>query len=115
MSASAKGIDHCQPRTLKHEQSFIVFSAKTHLTLAQTRHHEGALRAVQNQVSKTKFKTGLSGLDGADDYVVKPFSIEDLLARVRVHLPRTQETDPDLLQLENLRLNRRTREVFRGR
>jgi DNA-binding response OmpR family regulator len=58
----------------------------------------------------------VAGLDaGADDYVVKPFSIEELLARVRAHLRRNQEeADPDLLQFEDLTLNRRTREVFRG-
>jgi DNA-binding response OmpR family regulator len=57
----------------------------------------------------------VAGLDaGADDYVIKPFKIEELLARVRAHLRRTQEDNSDLLQFADLSLNRKTREVFRS-
>ena len=80
------------------------------------------LRATGNKVpvilltAKDEVSDRVAGLDaGADDYVVKPFSIEELLARIRAHLRRTQEIDADILQFEDLSLNRRTREVFRNK
>ncbi len=79
------------------------------------------LRATGDQVpvilltAKDEISDRVEGLDaGADDYLVKPFSIEELLARVRAHLRRTQEDDPDELQFSDLTLNQRTREIFRG-
>lgn len=57
----------------------------------------------------------VSGLDsGADDYIVKPFSLEEFLARIRAHIRRQQEPNPDFLEFEDLSLNRRTREVKRS-
>jgi DNA-binding response OmpR family regulator len=66
--------------------------------------------------AKDEIGDRVAGLDaGADDYIVKPFSIEELLARVRAHLRRHQKVDQDLLQFEDLTLNRLTREVYRDR
>jgi DNA-binding response OmpR family regulator len=65
--------------------------------------------------AKDEIGDRVAGLDaGADDYIVKPFSIEELLARLRAHLRRNQEDDTDLLQFSDLRLNRSTREVYRN-
>jgi DNA-binding response OmpR family regulator len=65
--------------------------------------------------AKDEVSDRVAGLDaGADDYVVKPFSIEELLARVRAHLRRTTEEDPDLLAFADLSVNQSTREVFRN-
>ena len=65
--------------------------------------------------AKDEVSDRVEGLDaGADDYVVKPFSIEELLARVRAHLRRNEPQEADSLVFENLTLNRKTREVHRG-
>lgn len=52
------------------------------------------------------------GLDaGADDYVVKPFEISELLARIRVLLRRRNSLESQILQWKQLSLNSSTHEV----
>jgi two-component system, OmpR family, response regulator len=57
----------------------------------------------------------ITGLDaGADDYVLKPFSFGELLARLRALVRRTPHERPTVIQLGDLRLDPAARRAWRG-
>jgi DNA-binding response OmpR family regulator len=52
---------------------------------------------------------------GADDYLTKPFTFGELLARIRAVLRRPQQLTSEILQFEDLSLDLSTHKVFRGK
>jgi two-component system OmpR family response regulator len=76
---------------------------------------EGVWAPVLMLTARGALEDRISGLDGgADDYLTKPFSFAELLARLRALARRGQAERPTAIEVGDLRLDPATRQVWRG-
>ena len=76
---------------------------------------EGHRLPVLMLTARDEVENRVAGLDaGADDYVTKPFALEELLARLRALLRRTTSGSGEILRFADLELDPKTREVRRA-
>lgn len=65
--------------------------------------------------AKDTLQDKVKGLDiGADDYLVKPFEIEELLARIRALIRRASTEKTDVVNLGDIKVNLEKREVYKN-
>ncbi len=82
------------------------------LMVLKTLRAEGITTPALFLTARTEVSQRVEGLDaGADDYLAKPFSTQELLARVRAMLRRKDNYAPDLLSVGGSILNRSTYEL----
>jgi two-component system response regulator MprA len=85
------------------------------LEVCRTLRRGGSRLPVLMLTARTEVDDRVAGLDaGADDYLTKPFALEELLARVRALLRRTSEGSGEVLRFADVELDPGTREVRRG-
>jgi len=79
------------------------------LTVLRRLRAEGITTPVLFLTAKGELEDKIAGLDaGADDYLSKPFQIEELLARIRAMIRRKTDFTPGVLTYGNVSLNRAT-------
>ncbi len=94
----------------------LMLPGKGGLEICTTLREKGIMTPIIMLTAKDTVRDKVSGLDsGADDYLVKPFSFDELLSRVRALARRERKTLLPALQVGELTLNPSTQEACAGK
>ena len=93
----------------------IMLPERDGLSVLQEIRKTGISTPVLMLTARVKTDDKIRGLDlGADDYLAKPFSLDELMARVRALLRRSATMADPVMEVKDLKLDPGTREVTRG-
>ncbi len=93
----------------------IMLPGKDGFTICRELRENNVLTPILMLTAKDSLEDKIIGLsEGADDYLTKPFSFEELLARIRALLRRSQHYKTGLLKVADLELDPLRRTVQRG-
>jgi len=93
----------------------VMLPAMDGLTILKRLRDAGRHTHVLLLTAKDTVQDRVDGLNlGADDYLVKPFAFEELLARVRALVRRRYDTKNPVLRVDDLQIDTRSRAVKRG-
>lgn len=93
----------------------IMLPGKDGFTICKELRENNVLTPILMLTAKDSLEDKIIGLsEGADDYLTKPFSFEELLARIRALLRRNQDYKTGLLKVADLELDPLRRTVQRG-
>lgn len=104
-----------------HEYDLVILDrmlpgVKDGLEICQAMRKKDIQTPVLLLTARDKIEDKVAGLNnGADDYLIKPFAFEELLARIRALLRRPNQTLSAVLSANNLTLNTNSFEVKRGK
>jgi DNA-binding response OmpR family regulator len=93
----------------------IMLPKKDGFAVCRELRQKGVLTPILMLTAKDSVEDKVSGLtEGADDYLTKPFSFEELLARIRALLRRTQDYKTKALRVGDLELDTAKRQATRA-
>lgn len=90
----------------------VMLPKKDGITVCKELREREVMTPIVMVTAKSEVDDRIAGLDsGADDYLIKPYAFEELIARIRVLLRRPQTMASDIIVLENIKIDVQGRHV----